>query len=205
MSSISVDGWVSHAARYDSPHCDLRPPGAVIELLVIHNISLPGGQFGGPHIADLFTGRLDTHAHASFDSLRGARVSAHFLIRRDGRVVQFVSTERRAWHAGVSHFGGRDCCNDFSIGIELEGSDFVAFSSAQYAALAELTALLQARYPLAFVAGHEHLAPGRKTDPGPFFDWALYEKKSAASVEKLLAEQPTLVLAHRVLGLPPRA
>jgi N-acetyl-anhydromuramoyl-L-alanine amidase len=142
-----------------------------VELLVIHNISLPPGEFGGPYIADLFGNRLDCDAHPYFDQLRNLHVSAHFLIRRDGTVMQFVSANDRAWHAGASSFCGRERCNDFSIGIELEGSDFVAFEAAQYDALTALTCALQERYPLSHVQGHEHIAPGRKTDPGPFFDW----------------------------------
>lgn len=175
--SISADGWCAQASRYDSPNFDARPEGALVELLVIHNISLPAGEFGGPHIADLFTNRVDFHAHPSFADLRGLEVSSHFLIRRDGRVLQFVGCGQRAWHAGASRFQGRDRCNDFSIGIELEGSDLVAFSTVQYEALAALTAALRARYPLTAVTGHEHIAPGRKTDPGPCFDWDLYARK----------------------------
>lgn len=172
---VDANGWCAGAARYDSPHHDARPPGGTVELLVIHNISLPAGQFGGPHVSDLFTGRVDYHADPSFASLRALRVSAHFLIRRDGRVIQYVSTVERAWHAGASIFEGRPQCNDFSIGIELEGSDVVAFEAAQYAALVRLTAALQARHPLAAVCGHQHIAPGRKSDPGPCFDWPHYQ------------------------------
>jgi AmpD protein len=153
----------------------------VIDLLVIHNISLPPGQFGGPFIADLFTNCLNCDADPYFEQLRAMRVSAHFLIRRDGQLMQFVSAEARAWHAGASSFQGRERCNDFSIGIELEGSDFVPFEQRQYDSLAALTCALQQRYPLKHVAGHEHIAPGRKTDPGPFFDWNIYRQR----VEKL--------------------
>ena len=172
--AVGADGWCAGAARYPSPHCDARPPGVAPTLLVIHSISLPAGQFGGPHVSDLFTGRLDLGADASFAALRGVRVSAHFLIRRDGRIVQYVSADARAWHAGASAFQGRARCNDFSIGIELEGGDRVAFEAAQYDALAPLTRALQGRYRLAAVCGHEHIAPGRKTDPGPCFDWRRY-------------------------------
>lgn len=172
--SIGVDGWCTPVGRYESPHQDARPADAGIDLLVIHNASLPAGQFGGPHLADLFTGRLDYNADPSFASLRGMRVSAHFLIRRDGRIAQFVPACRRAWHAGVSAFEGRERCNDFSIGIELEGTDLLAFMSDQYHALAALTLALQQRYSLAAVCGHEHIATGRKTDPGPCFDWSRY-------------------------------
>jgi N-acetyl-anhydromuramoyl-L-alanine amidase len=172
--TVQQDGWCPQAQRYDSPNFDERPPGAAVELLVVHNISLPMGRFGGPHIADLFTNRVDFHADASFADLRGLRVSAHFLVRRDGRALQFVSCNARAWHAGASCFAGRDQCNDFSVGIEMEGSDHVAFTEAQYATLAALTLALRTRYGVAMVAGHEHIAPGRKTDPGPFFDWDKY-------------------------------
>lgn len=171
---VQDDGWCDGVLRMPSPNFDLRAAGTSIDLLVIHNISLPPGQFGGPYIADLFGNRLDCDAHPYFDQLRSLRVSAHFLIRRDGTVMQFVSADNRAWHAGASLFCGRERCNDFSIGIELEGSDFEPFEAAQYEALATLTQALRARYPLTDIAGHEHIAPGRKTDPGPFFDWQRY-------------------------------
>jgi N-acetyl-anhydromuramoyl-L-alanine amidase len=176
MFTIDADGWCREAFREPSPNCDARPDGATADLLVIHNISLPPGQFGGPQIAELFTNRLDCDAHPYFDQLRSLRVSAHFLIRRDGALLQFVSGNERAWHAGVSSFRGRERCNDFSIGIELEGTDVEAFEAAQYETLAALTVALQMRYPLADVAGHEHVAPGRKTDPGPHFDWTRYQQ-----------------------------
>lgn len=173
---ISDDGWCSGAKRVPSPNFDARPASTAVDLLIIHNISLPPGEYGGPFIEQLFCNGLDCDAHPYFDQLRQLKVSAHFLIRRDGEVIQFVSANNRAWHAGVSNFGGRERCNEFSIGIELEGSDFDAFKSAQYEALASLTQALRRRYPLTDVAGHEHVAPGRKTDPGPFFDWARYRK-----------------------------
>lgn len=173
---VDNDGWCSNVLCEPSPNFDARAADTRIDLLVIHNISLPPGQFGGPYIADLFGNRLDCDAHPYFDQLRALRVSAHFLIRRDGKVMQFVSTNDRAWHAGASSFCGRERCNDFSIGIELEGTDFEAFEPVQYDRLAELTVALKARYPLTDVAGHEHIAPGRKTDPGPFFDWARYQE-----------------------------
>jgi len=159
-----------------SPNADARPEGAVVSLLVIHNISLPPGQFGGPEVIDLFLNRLDVSTHPWLERLRGLRVSAHFLVRRDGGVIQFVSCRQRAWHAGVSAFDGRPACNDFSIGIEVEGADVLPYEDAQYAALARLTRWLRAHYPLQAVRGHEHIAPGRKTDPGPAFDWARYGK-----------------------------
>lgn len=171
---VGGDGWSSGVLREPSRNFDIRPADTAIDLLVIHNISLPPGQFGGSYIADLFGNRLDCDAHPYFDQLRVLRVSAHFLIRRDGEVMQFVSANDRAWHAGASSFCGRERCNDFSIGIELEGTDFEAFQAIQYDRLADLTRALQARYPLTDVMGHEHIAPGRKTDPGPFFDWPFY-------------------------------
>lgn len=168
---IAVDGWCAKAQWIPSPNCDRRPEDAATDLLVIHNISLPPGQFGGGYIADLFCNRVDYDAHPYFEQLRPLRVSAHFLIRRDGTLLQFVSANDRAWHAGVSNFGGRERCNDFSIGIELEGTDFEPFADVQYQMLAQLTCALSRRYPLMAVAGHEHIAPLRKTDPGQFFDW----------------------------------
>lgn len=172
--TIDDTGWCSQALRQPSPNFDARPDASAIDLLVIHNISLPPGQFGGPYIADLFRNCLDCDAHPYFDQLRTLRVSAHFLIRRDGSLVQFVSTHDRAWHAGASLFEGRERCNDFSIGVELEGSDFVSFDERQYRTLAALTAALERRHSMRAVTGHEHIAPGRKTDPGPFFEWNAY-------------------------------
>ncbi|WP_395825802.1 1,6-anhydro-N-acetylmuramyl-L-alanine amidase AmpD [Collimonas sp.] len=178
---VGADGWCcsDEVVRVASPNCDARPAGCDADLLVIHNISLPPGQFGGPYIVDLFSNRLDYNAHPYFEQLRALRVSSHFLILRDGGVVQFVSANERAWHAGVSRFEGRERCNDFSIGIELEGSDVEQFSDLQYQTLATLTHALRLRYPLAAVAGHQHIAPGRKTDPGTFFDWAQYQQALA--------------------------
>lgn len=173
---IGSDGWCPQARQLPSPNSDARAGGIVIDLLVIHNISLPPGQFGGPYIEELFANRLDFSADPYFQQLQTLRVSAHFLIRRDGSLLQFVATVARAWHAGVSSFGGRQRCNDFSIGIELEGSDFVPFSKKQYLTLASLTEALRKRHPLVNVVGHEHVSTGRKTDPGPFFDWQTYRK-----------------------------
>jgi len=172
--SVDATGWCTAALRMPSPNCDARPEGMPIDLLVVHNISLPAGRFGTPYIYDLFSNRLDTKADPSFAELAGVRVSSHFLVARDGRLTQFVSTHDRAWHAGLSAFDGRERCNDFSIGIELEGSDCEPFEDAQYRVLAALTDALAAAHPLRAVAGHEHIAPGRKTDPGPHFDWARY-------------------------------
>ncbi|MYM23399.1 1,6-anhydro-N-acetylmuramyl-L-alanine amidase AmpD [Duganella sp. FT135W] len=185
------------AQRYDSPNFDARPDPQDITLLVVHNISLPGGEFSGPHVSDLFTGRIDYNADPSFVNLRGLKVSSHFFIRRDGRIIQYVSANERAWHAGVSSFRGREKCNDFAIGVELEGSDFVPFEAAQYTALAELTLALLEHYPLTDVQGHEHIAPGRKTDPGPLFEWEHYQKLLK---EKAL-DEPALVAAIAGLGV----
>ncbi|MFC5432002.1 1,6-anhydro-N-acetylmuramyl-L-alanine amidase AmpD [Paraburkholderia denitrificans] len=172
-----AQGWVAAARRLPSPNFEARPAGAVPTLIVVHNISLPPDTFGGPEIADLFLNRLDCDAHPYFDQhLRGVRVSAHFVIHRDGALEQFVSCDARAWHAGVSNFFGRARCNDFSIGIELEGSDTTAFEPAQYATLAALVKALAARYPIRALAGHSDIAPGRKTDPGPHFDWARLQR-----------------------------
>ena len=154
-----------------SPNCGERPAGTEVSLLVVHSISLPPGSFGGDTIERLFTNRLDTTAHPYFAGLRGLRVSAHFLIRRDGACVQFVSCDARAWHAGESTWRGRDNCNDYSIGIELEGLEGLRFERAQYRTLAALVRALARRYPLREIVGHEHVAPGRKADPGAGFDW----------------------------------
>ena len=164
-------GWLSGVRRIASPNCDARPPGTPIELLVIHNISLPPGEFGGEAIAQLFTNNLDTTAHPYYSQLNGLRVSAHFLIRRNGAIVQFVPCGKRAWHAGISLWQGKERCNDFSIGIELEGTDDVRFDDQQYAALVRLVRRLMRHYPIRSVAGHSEIAPDRKTDPGPCFDW----------------------------------
>lgn len=155
-----------------SPNCDARPAGMPVELVVVHNISLPPGEFGGPGIIDLFLNRLRPEVHTYYAGIAQLRVSAHFLIRRDGSVIQFVACTQRAWHAGVSRWRGRERCNDFSIGIELEGTDEIPFEDAQYGQLNALLALLKGQYPIAAVTGHADIAPGRKTDPGPAFDWS---------------------------------
>ena len=173
-------GWVAGARRVPSPNCDGRPAGAEISLAVLHSISLPRGQYrkdagrkaAGDAIERLFTNRLDPSAHASFADLAGLRVSAHFLIYRDGGLVQFVPLEARAWHAGVSRWRGRERCNDFSVGIELEGVDDDGFEAAQYGALQALLGKIQRRVPLRALAAHSDVAPGRKSDPGPHFGWA---------------------------------
>lgn len=173
--TINANGWSHGATHYVSPNCDARPDGTSIDLLVIHNISLPPRQFGGSFITDLFLNQLDYDAHPYFEQLRPLRVSAHFLVRRDGEVIQYVSTLQRAWHAGVSVFENRERCNDFSVGIELEGSDFDPFTDAQYTALTRLTLALRARHRINSIVGHEDIAPVRKTDPGPFFAWERYQ------------------------------
>ena len=154
-----------------SPNCDDRPPAVEISLVVLHSISLPPGQYGGDEIERFFTNRLDPAAHPYFAEIQAMKVSAHFLIRRDGEVVQFVAPEKRAWHAGVSAWRGRERCNDFSIGIELEGTDDSPFEEAQYAALVDVISFLRKKYPLRDIAAHSDVAPGRKTDPGARFDW----------------------------------
>ena len=154
-----------------SPHFDERPEGAKVELLVVHNISLPPGEYGGPWIDDLFMARLDPAAHPFFGEIAALKVSSHYLIRRDGSLTQYVQDEKRAWHAGVSCWKGRERCNDFSIGVELEGSDDVPFSEPQYETLVALTRELFERHGTLDIAGHSDIAPGRKTDPGPWFEW----------------------------------
>jgi AmpD protein len=164
-------GWWRDARRIESPNHGPRPAGADISLALIHSISLPPGEYGGDEVERLFTNRLDWDAHPYYDRIRGVQVSSHFFIRRDGEVIQFVSCDERAWHAGASSWQGRDNCNDYSVGIELEGLEGERFEAPQYAALAPLLLALAQRYPLRHVLGHEHVAPGRKIDPGPGFDW----------------------------------
>ena len=164
-------GWLRRAIRLDSPNFGPRPEQACIDLVVVHSISLPPGQYGGNAVQALFTNHLDWNAHPYYQQICGLEVSSHFYIRRDGELWQFVSCDDRAWHAGRSHYRGRDNCNDDSIGIELEGLEGETFEPAQYTALAALCQALARRYPIAHVAGHEHVAPGRKQDPGPGFDW----------------------------------
>jgi len=165
------EGWWPGARRVESPNQGERPPGTEITLVVLHSISLPPGQYGSAAVEHLFTNRLDAKAHPSFAGLEGLRVSAHFVIRRDGRTEQYVSCDRRAWHAGASVWRGRANCNDWSIGIELEGLEGRRFDARQYARLSTLLRALSLRYPIQEVTGHEHVAPGRKRDPGPGFDW----------------------------------
>lgn len=176
--NINVQNGLLYPCQFSaSPHCDERPMGTTIELLVIHNISLPPGIFGERYIDDLFLGRLPVSGHPYFESIAHFRVSAHLLIRRDGKVVQFVPFHLRAWHAGQSYFAGRSACNDFSIGIEVEGADDVPFEEVQYQQLAHITRCLMKYYPgiqANTIVGHSDIAPERKTDPGPCFDWMRY-------------------------------
>ena len=171
-------GWLSTATALASPNADPRPDKSDISLLVIHNISLPPGQFGGGHVAELFTSTLDPNTHPYFAEIANLKVSAHLLIDREGVVIQFVPFDQRAWHAGVSAFAGRPVCNDFSIGIELEGTDTDPYTHLQYECLVKITQCLIAEYPALSserVAGHSDIAPDRKTDPGPAFDWARFK------------------------------
>lgn len=170
---IDASGWLLGAIHMPSPNFDERPAGW-IELLVIHNISLPPDEFGGAAVQAFFTNQLDSTAHPYFQTIVDLKVSSHFFIRRDGQVMQFVSCLNRAWHAGVSAWQGRTRCNDFAIGIELEGCDSRPFTAEQYEILIALTKQLQHTYPLRGIAGHNHIAPQRKTDPGPCFDWSRY-------------------------------
>jgi N-acetyl-anhydromuramoyl-L-alanine amidase len=170
---LAPDGWLEAAGlrRVPSPNRDARPADAEISLLLLHSISLPPGEFGGDSIERLFTNTLDPAAHPYFRDIAALEVSSHFLVRRDGALVQFVPVHERAWHAGASTWRGRSRCNDFSVGVELEGTDDGAFEDAQYARLRELVHTLRGRLPLRDVAAHSEVAPQRKTDPGPGFDW----------------------------------
>lgn len=181
MLILDRHGWLRprHGVQLAaSPNYNARPTGTSPYLLVIHNISLPPNQFSGDAVVQFFQNQLPIDAHAWFKNIKGMTVSAHFFIRRDGHLVQFVSTDDRAWHAGVSVFNGTENCNDFSIGIELEGADHTPYTQDQYNCLADLTELLSHRYPLRAARGHEHIAPGRKTDPGPAFDWWHYANQT---------------------------
>jgi len=191
---INTQGWVEVAGgvkggaasdqhqrftcHQPSSHYDQRPPGVNVDLLVVHNISLPPGEFSGGYVQQLFAGTLDLTVHPWFENLKGVRVSAHFLIERGGRITQFVSCYDRAWHAGVSTYDNRAQCNDFSIGIELEGTDDIPYTDQQYAVLALLTKALRHAFPLKAVRGHCHIAPERKTDPGASFDWSRYAREA---------------------------
>lgn len=184
MGPVDAAGWVEGVTRKASPFFDARPAGTTVDLLIVHNISLPPGVFGSGDVARLFAGALDPRAHPFYATLAGARVSAHFFIDRAGDVNQFVSTADRAWHAGLSNFEGRSGCNDFSLGVELEGTDFTPFTGAQYRALGALVAVLARAHPLRAIRGHSDVATDRKTDPGPYFDWDLL--RTAAQIDPSL-------------------
>lgn len=173
---IDANGLLPGVRYIPSPNVDARPDDCAPTLIVIHNISLPPDQFGGPGVIALFTNQLDPNEHPYYATIQDLRVSSHFFIRRDGELIQFVPCTQRAWHAGASNWNGRERCNDFSIGIELEGSDTAAFTDAQYACLNQLIAVLKAAYPIQDIKGHSDIAPGRKTDPGPCFDWGRMER-----------------------------
>jgi AmpD protein len=191
MSISSPVGWLSDVRRLTSPNCDPRPSGSEPELIVIHGISLPPGRYGGPWIDRLFTNTLPAEADPYFATIQDLRVSSHVLIARDGALTQYVPFSMRAWHAGASNWCGRDGCNDYSIGIELEGTDDEPYDERQYPVLAALIASLQLAYPTlasGAIAGHSDIAPGRKTDPGPAFDWRRLERWVAAAGGQLARE-----------------
>ncbi len=169
-------GWYRFARHVASPNFGARPADTQINLIVIHAISLPPGQFGGDEVQQLFTNTLDCNVHPYFEKIRDTKVSAHFYIRRNGELWQFVSCDDRAWHAGQSSYLGKDNCNDYSVGIELEGLEGDSFEAAQYESLTSVCAALQQNYPIAHITGHEHVAPGRKADPGAQFNWQLVRK-----------------------------
>jgi N-acetyl-anhydromuramoyl-L-alanine amidase len=186
MSEISAidgwSGWLDGATRIDSSNFDARPrntAGAVVDLIVVHHISLPPNEFSGDAVIDFFLNRLDDTDDPPLKELKGIRVSAHFFIRRDGRVIQFVNTHDRAWHAGVSQWRGRSSCNDFSIGIEIEGSSDVPFEEPQYRALDDIIAAIGKHHPIQGVTSHSEIAAGRKVDPGPMFDWSRLAARAA--------------------------
>jgi len=171
---IDAKGIMQGVRYVPSPNCDDRPTESGINLLVIHNISLPPNEYGGEGVIEFFTNCLDPETHPYYQTIHELKVSAHFFIRRSGEIIQFVPCDKRAWHAGASNWCGRERCNDFSIGIELEGSDFEPFTDGQYDALSALTSALKEAYPIEGIVGHSDIAPGRKTDPGPCFDWERY-------------------------------
>ncbi|OCG03084.1 hypothetical protein A9G12_09220 [Gilliamella sp. wkB112] len=176
MSFKIINGWLQNVKQVISPFYNERPQDQPISLLVIHNISLPPNQYGGPYVEQLFTGKLDPNADPYFATIYQLQVSSHLFIRRDGEIIQFVPFDKRAWHAGKSQFNGQENCNDFSIGIELEGCDTEDFTELQYQQLATITLLLQQYYPIVNITGHSDIAPQRKTDPGPCFDWQYYNQ-----------------------------
>ena len=176
---LNENGLLEGVRYIPSPNCDDRPSGCTPDLLVIHNISLPPNEYGGDGVIELFTNRLNPSAHPYYLTIQDLKVSTHFWIRRDGEIVQFVPCDQRARHAGASRWRGKECCNDFSIGVELEGSDFEPFTDQQYTTLVELTLALRGAYSIVDIAGHSDVAPGRKTDPGPYFDWPRYRNSIA--------------------------
>ena len=180
LDVLDESGVLERAVQIPSANCDERPGGAGITLLVVHNISLPPGEFGGDGIVGLFTNTLDFSAHPYYETLRDLKVSAHFLIRRGGELIQLVPCALRAWHAGTSNWRGRERCNDFSVGVELEGADDQAYTDLQYACLAGLLRGLRSRYPIIDIVGHADISPGRKTDPGAAFDWGHFRELLAA-------------------------
>src|SRR5258708_2972624 len=179
LDPLDEEGVLAGTVQVPSPNCDERPADSVLRVLVVHNISLPRGQCGGEAIVQLFTNTLDFAAHPYYEALRDLKVSAHFLVRREGELIQLVPCAKRAWHAGSSRWGGRERCNDFSVGVELEGADDQAYSDSQYSRLAELLLVLRLRYPIAEVVGHVDIAPGRKADHGPAFDWGQFRQSLA--------------------------
>jgi AmpD protein len=189
-----INGWISGVKRVPSPYCDERPDHEAPSLLVVHGISLPPGQFGGPYIDQLFTGTLNPDDHPFFQQVYQLRVSAHCLIRRNGEVVQYVPFDKRAWHAGVSTYAGRGNCNDFSIGIELEGTDNLAYTTEQYLSLAEVSRSVMRHYPVTpeRITGHSDIAPDRKTDPGPEFNWQYYRQLLSPRTDGDNRENPAL-------------
>lgn len=191
------DGWYPFARRLDSPNFGPRPLGAKIDLIVIHSISLPPGQYGGGEVQRLFTNQLDWQAHPYYMSIKGLEVSSHFYIERGGNLWQFVSANQRAWHAGASSYRGRTNCNDDSIGIEMEGIEGGDFEKEQYETLGDLCSELARAYPVNHIAGHEHIAPGRKGDPGNGFDWHLLQRKLGWSTQCF----PEGCLAHLTAGV----
>jgi AmpD protein len=182
--AIDERGYANLARQVRSPNRDARPRGATVTLLVVHGISVPPFEFGGNAIIELFTNRLDPDAHPYYATIASLRVSAHFLVRRSGELLQFVGCDDRAWHAGASTWKGSAQCNDFSIGVELEGADDVPYTAAQYTMLARLARALRRRYPIVDIVGHSDIAPGRKTDPGPAFDWARLTRLLAPSARR---------------------
>ena len=190
-------GWHHEALRQPSPNFGPRPSGAAVDLIVVHSISLPPGSYGSGSVQKLFANTLDWDAHPYFQNIRGLQVSSHFFIERDGTLWQFVDCDQRAWHAGLSSYRGRSQCNDDSIGVELEGLEGQTFEPVQYEVLARLCADIRERYPVAHVAGHEHIAPGRKRDPGPGFDWTRLQRLLAWPLTQFPAETRGTPDPHR--------